>query len=101
MRGEPRYLATRADYEYMKDNFPDEWQARWQDLLDTRFAWLPVRELAESEAGITDDTHRVVEHTDEAEVVIARWQEAYVLDQGCKLLRIGLTVEEVQTALEE
>lgn len=99
MIGVSSVLSTKQDYINIKNDFPDHWQPRWQELLDTRFSWLPVGELAEDDEGITDDTHRVSELKDENEVVISRTQEEYMEDPACKLLRIGFTIDEVTAAL--
>ena len=36
MRGYPKNLNTKKDYEYVRANFPaEEWKPDWQKLLDT------------------------------------------------------------------
>jgi len=102
MRGFPKHLNTRADYEYVKANFPPEqWRPWFQRLLDERFSWLPVGSLAEGEQGVEDETHRVVEHVDGSGQVVERIQEHWVDDPNATIFRMGFTVEEVENLLKE
>lgn len=99
MRGFPKTLSSKEDYLYIKSNFPDQWKEHWQALLDTRFGWYPVKEVASIDAGVNDDTHKVVEidNLNGGEKTFMQ----YELKQNpqCKLLRLGFTVKEVQKAL--
>jgi hypothetical protein len=101
MKGFPGYLNTRADYEYVRDNFPPEqWRSRFQALLDERFSWLPVGPLAEGAPGVEDASHRVVEHYDgTGQAVVSRVQEEFREDPAALIFRLGFTVEEVEDAL--
>lgn len=102
MKGFPKYLNTKYDYEYVKEYFlEDQWKPAWQALLDTRMNWLNTAMLDLSDPGITDETHRVVEIRDNNDVVTQKYQQEYILDPNCKLLRLGFTVEEIQNALSE
>ena len=94
MEGPARHLATKYDYEYVRDN-QDNWKDYWQTLYDSRLIWDNVELVGE---GVTDDTHRLIQSQDEEENPITIQQELK-LDEHCKLLRLGFTVEEVEAAL--
>jgi len=91
MKGFPKHLNTRADYEYVRDNFPaEQWGPAWQSLLDTRFSWLPA-------SGAEPKGIELREVEQDGQVV---GQEAWVEDKNAKIFRLGFTVAEVQKALE-
>jgi hypothetical protein len=100
--GYPKYLNTKEDYLYVKDNFPrEEWETDFQLLLDTRMAWLNVGQINPPEEGITDETHKVVTvgEDDMSMGPIQYYQYEYKEDPNCTLLRLGFTVVEVETIL--
>jgi len=89
MRGFPKHLNTRFDYEYVKNEFPaSQWKPAWQGLLDTRFSWLPAtgKETAETPLRDVEADGQVV------------GQEAWVEDPNAKIFRLGFTVAEVAAA---
>ena len=92
MVGEPKYLNTRFDYEYVKDSF-DNWKEYWQELYDSRMIWANV-ELV----GLEDETHRLIQSQDDDGNPITIQQELQV-DPNAKLFRIGFTEGEVEAAL--
>ena len=94
MVGSPKYLNTRFDYEYVKDNF-DNWSEYWQALYDSRMIWANVELVGD---GIEDDTHRLIQSQDEEGNPITIQQELQV-DINAKLFRIGFTEGEVAAAL--
>ena len=94
MEGLARHLNTKFDYEYVKEH-QDNWKDYWQTLYDDRLIWDNVELVGE---GITDATHRLIQSMDEEENPITIQQELK-LDEHCKLLRIGFTVEEVEAVL--
>ena len=96
MIGNPKYLNTRFDYEYVKDNF-DNWRDYWQELYDSRMIWANVELVG---AGIEDDTHRLVQSRDMEDNEIIIQQELQV-DPNAKLFRIGFTEGEVAAAIAE
>lgn len=103
MIGYPKVLNTRADYDVVRAAFPPEqWKPSWQRLVEPEnyMAWFPVRELAAGETGLTDDTHRVVEHG-MPEDPGPRWQEEWREDPDAKIFQLGFTVAEVEAALAE
>jgi hypothetical protein len=94
MVGNPKYLNTKYDYEYVRENF-DNWREYWQELYDSRIIWQNVELVGD---GIEDDTHRIVQSQDEVGNPVTIQQELQV-DLNAKLFRIGLTEGEVAAAL--
>ena len=103
MKGFPRHLNTKDDYQFVTANFPpDQWRPRVQALIDERFSWLPAGALAEGVPGLEDETHRVVEMRDDTgQHVIERVQEEYREDPNAVIFRLGFTVDEVTALLAE
>ena len=101
MRGFPKTLNSKADYEYIKDNFPaEQWQPEWQALLDSRLDWFNTGEVKKGK-GVTDETHKVVEAEPEKEGgATIHYQFELKENPTCKLLQIGFTVEAVENALK-
>jgi hypothetical protein len=100
MKGFPKHLNTRADYEYVRDNFPASlWQPVWQRLLDERYCWQISDTLADGDEGIEDATHRVQVEENDGTGVTPRYQMELVEDVNAALFRLGFTVAEVSDAL--
>lgn len=101
MRGFPKHLNSKADYYYIKENFPaSKWKPHWQQLLDERFGWFWTNDLESAEEGITDDTHKVVENKGtDGTTTYAQYELKENPD--AKIFRIGFTVEEVEAGLAE
>lgn len=104
MRGYPKFLNTKEDYLFVKANFGKElWSKDWQYLLDTMRDWITIGEVESPEAGVTDETHRVVDgrqgEGEEAKTVY--YQQELQVIPTCKLLALGFTEEEVRAALAE
>ena len=95
MEGPARHLATKYDYEYVRDN-QDDWKDYWQTLYSDRLIWDNVELVGE---GVTDATHRLIQSQDMETNEPTTIQQELVLDANCKLFRIGFTVEEVEAAL--
>lgn len=102
MEGYPKYLNTKADYIYVKNNFLCEnWKPDFQRLLDDRLSWINQGLTTEVE-GITDETHKVIENKAMGnEEETQYFQFEYTKDVGCKLFRLGFTVAEVEEILQE
>jgi len=100
MKGYPSHLNSKADYEYVKANFPDKWKAEYQALLDDLYAWFFTGTLDSKNAGVEDDTHKIVEEKkmDSDEVIY----QQYELKESptAKLFQLGFTVEELKAALK-
>jgi len=103
MRGFPKHLNTRADYEYVAGAFPAEkWQPHFQALLEQRSAWIPAGELKEGEKVVESKSVRVAEVRDETgRTVLVRVREELRDDPNALIARLGFTVEEVEKALAE
>ena len=101
MKGYPHWLNTRADYEYVADNFPrDLWVKDWQALLDDEKQWFFVEYLDDPAEGVTDETHRV-ETEDDGEGNVRYAQYEYKIDELCRMFQLGFTEEEVQAKIAE
>lgn len=105
MRGTPKHLNTKFDYEFIRKNNYSGWENEYQKLLNGYMAWQVIGQLNSQEDGIEDDTHRihVQTETDEEtdEQVTTYSQMEYKVNPKCKLLRLGFTKEEIETALQE
>ncbi|MCD8286150.1 MAG: hypothetical protein LUD50_02860 [Clostridia bacterium] len=103
MRGYPKRLNTKADYEYAREHFPTEqWLPDWQKLLDTMRDWVPVGEVESADAGVTDDTHKVVESTaqgEDGEDVATYTQYELQVIPTCRLLRLGFEEDYVASVV--
>ena len=109
MRGFPKNLNTKFDYEYVKENFPAElWVPEFQALLDSARDWFFVREVASEAAGITDATHKVIENTvttginettGEPITTITYAQYEFKTNPTAKIFRIGYTENEVKAII--
>lgn len=100
MRNFPKHLNTRYDVEYCLQNYPEETRAFLAQKLAEVKQWQVTGKLAEGDAGITDETHKVVEVKDQAtQEVKERYQYEYKDDLNCELFRLGYTVKEVEDIL--
>ena len=60
MVGYPKYLNTKADYEFVRANFPKEkWEGAFQSLLDTRCNWFNHGEINGEGIFIEFDTNNL------------------------------------------
>jgi hypothetical protein len=98
MRGIPKHLNSKFDYEYIKNQNLSGWEQQYQALLDTRQNWFKTADLALEDTGVTDATHRVRTETDLDGVTI-KYQQELQEDPNCKLFRLGFTQAEVESAL--
>ncbi len=99
MNGYPQTLNDRADYDYVRENFPkSDWEKDYQNLLDTVYEWFNLGKLADGEEGVTDETHKVVtcEMCDEK---AERYQYEYKENPDARIFRLGFTVDEVKSIL--
>lgn len=101
MRGFPKRFNTRQDVTNALAVDPKQTAARLQQMLDHRHNWFITGELAQDEAGIKDDTHRVREDTDDDGTVVTRYQEEWREDPHAALFRLGLTVAEAEQLISE
>jgi hypothetical protein len=98
MRGNPKHLNTKFDYEYIKNQNLSGWQQQYQALLDNRLNWFKTADLAPEDAGVTDATNRVRTETDLDGTTI-KYQQELQEDPNCKLFRLGFTQSEVEAVL--
>ena len=95
MVGYPKFLNTKEDYEYVRNNFPkNEWEKDFKALLDGEKDWFNV---GETDNGIIDDTHKVIKDEQTGKT----YQYELQVNPNCKMHRIGYTREEVEKALNE
>lgn len=74
MKNFPKHINTRADLDNCAEYYPAETKAFLADILTFKDVWISVTKLADGEAGVTDDTHKVVEDKDMNGVVAGRYQ---------------------------
>ena len=95
MVGYPKFLNTKEDYEYVRNNCPkNEWEKDFKALLDGEKDWFNV---GETDDGIIDDTHKVIKDEQKRKT----YQYELQVNPNCKMHRIGYTREEVEKALNE
>lgn len=96
MKGFPKHLNTKEDYEYVIKNFPrDEWEGKLKALLDHEYDWFTTGALQEGETGIEDDTHRTF--TDEE--TGTSYQQEFQINPNSPMKRLGFTKEEIESYL--
>ena len=99
MVGFPKFLNSKFDYEFVRDNFPPEqWKPRFRELLDERMQWYNTGKLANSTDGVTDDTHKVI--TETAEGKTTHYQFELLENPDCRLHKLGYTVDEINEILK-
>ena len=100
MKGFPKTLNTKEDYEYIRANFSkEEWVPAWQRLLDERQNWFPTGYLDSKEAGKTDELHKVSEEM-QYDGTTKYVQLELQTDPGCRLKQLGFTVDYVEKAIK-
>jgi hypothetical protein len=102
MYGYPKHLNSKEDYLYVKDNFPrEQWLPDWQALLDSSRNWFVTGELESEEAGVTDETHKVIvqQDTQGEDETKKYYQAEWQYDPNCKMSRLGFTRKEVEDAI--
>lgn len=104
MRGIPKIFGTEQDIINSMAEDPQSTKAKLRELLAGRFAWFPIRKLADGETGLEDATHKVVaQHGGmgpEAEGTEERWQYELQEDPNAFIFKtLGLTVEKINSYL--
>jgi hypothetical protein len=89
MKGFPRSINNKNDIANLMGDFETETKAYLQTVLDNKDQWLMTSKLADGDAGITDDTHKVEEVTDQDDVVTERYQYEFMEDPNGELYRLG------------
>jgi len=89
MKGFPRTINNKHDITNLMGEFEVETKAYLQNILDSKDQWLMTSKLEDSDAGTTDDTHKVEELTDDDDVVTERYQYELMEDTNGELYRLG------------
>ena len=98
MNGFPKHLNSKADYEYIKANFPaEQWKPCWQELLGNKYQWFSTGNI-DNGKGVTDATHKVVTSKDiDGNDVYTQYE--YKENPLCDMNRLGFTDDEIKAAL--
>lgn len=100
MKGYPKHLNTKADYEYVRQNFPRfAWKKDFEDLLTSSKDWVNMGEITGD--CVTDDTHKVVTDAEMDSGEKKSYQFELKENPTAKIFRIGYTVDEVEKILQE
>ena len=89
MKNFPRHINNKHDITHLMGEFEAETKAYLQNVLDNKDQWLMTSKLEDGDAGITDDTHKVEEVTDQDDVVTERYQYEFMEDTNGELYRLG------------
>lgn len=96
MKGYPKNLNSREDYEYVRTHYPKEmWKDTFQSLIDTSSDWFNIGE-ADGD-GITDDTHMVVNDEETGK----KYQYERKENPYCIMNQLGYTEEEIRKYIDE
>jgi glycogen synthase len=96
MKGYPKHLNTKQDYEYVRNHFPKrKWRKDFEALLEGEKAFQVTKTLADGEKGVEDETHKVIESDDE--IV----QMELKTDENSKMKRIGFSHGEIEKILRK
>ena len=89
MNGFPRTINNKNDIANLMGDFEVETKAYLQNILDSKDQWLMTSKLKADDVGVTDDTHKVEELTDDDDVVTERYQYELMEDTNGELYRLG------------
>jgi len=97
MKGYPKRLSTKADYEYVRDHFPEKkWRRDWQALIDDETKWIADPVPMDSESTVAEsDTKKIIVAEDGERTLVE-----YKSDPQARLYRLGFTKQDVQKALD-
>lgn len=102
MKGFPKTLNTKSDYEYVRQHFPkEECLPVFQELLDTEHDWFFDRYLDEGEVVEKDSTHRVEKPKEETSGIAKDSLYVFKSNPNCKMYALGYTKEEVEAIVKE
>ena len=92
----PRILATKSDYEFVRQNFPKNmWKKDFESLLETEYNWFFERVLSDDEIVEQNFTQKIVTDPQTGIRSLYLWKQ----DPHCKLIEIGYTREEILSYL--
>lgn len=94
----PRILATKSDYEFVRQNFPkDLWEKDFNNLLETQYNWFFTKVLEDNEEVEQNFVQKIVTDPQTGVRSLYIWKQ----DPNCKLLQLGYTEQEVINILSE
>lgn len=94
----PRILATKSDYEFVRQNFPkDLWEKDFNNLLETQYNWFFTKVLEDNEEVEQNFVQKIVIDPQTGVRSLYIWKQ----DPNCKLLQLGFTEQEVINILSE
>ena len=101
MRGYPKNLNSKQDYEYVKKYFPKyEWIRDFQKLKDDNKKWIKEERLVKKEDGIIDITSKVIEEENEKQEK-TYYQYRFKIDPNSKANRLRIELNDVDEILIE
>ena len=96
-----KWLNTRADYEYVRANYPEEiWRPRFQILLDEREQWINIGKLNQKANGVTIANQKKIITSKRNDSIEEYYQYEFKIDPNSKMKRLGFTLVEVQVILQ-
>jgi len=104
IKGYPKYLNTKEDYKYIKNYFPSEqWKVSYKILLDDSQKWFREEQLENENDGVNNAISMVRSEREEenGEEKTKYYQYRFRIDPNCKLLRLGMKIEDIKNALKE
>ena len=94
----PRILATKSDYEFVRQNFPKNmWKKDFNNLLETEYNWFFIKVLEDNEEIEQNFVQKIVTDPQTGVRSLYIWKQ----DPNCKLLQLGYTEQEVINILSE
>jgi len=96
VRGYPKFLNSKADYEYVKGHFPKyKWLPDFEKLIDDNKKWMKEDQLIKKEDGVIDKESKVIEEENEnKEKVYCQYK--FKEDPNCKINRLGMDIVEIE-----
>lgn len=94
MRGFPKNINTRQDVENLLSTHPGEVRAFLRRCVAEAENWIHPILLGDGDEGVEDATHAMRIDEDGA-----RYQMTWGFDPGCKLARLGYTIEEAEVII--
>jgi len=94
MKGYPKHLNTKKDYEYVRNNFSKrKWEKDFTTLLESEKAWQVTKTLKKDEEGLDDKIHKVIEAED------TRVQMGLKVDPNSRMKQLGYKKADVEKIL--
>lgn len=101
MRGYPKFINSKSDYEYVLKHFPKyKSELDFQKLVEDYTKWTKVEKLAKEEDGLIDKIHKIVEEENESKEKVY-YQYEFKVDPNCKMVRLRFTLQEVEKIIQE